>query len=168
MEQNRILHRVPWLWRFHVVHHSPQRLYWLNATRSHPGEILFRGFFNVLPLAALGASPEAIVLFGLANTTVGLFQHANIDFELGPLAYVFSVGEMHRWHHSLEVEEANSNYGSNFLFWDVVFGTRYREEERRCPDAIGIEHDALPSAWWSQQLAPFLRPVQAREADSAS
>ena len=50
--------------------------------------MVFRGFFSIMPLAALGATPEAIALVGLANVVVGLFQHANIDFELGPLSWI--------------------------------------------------------------------------------
>ena len=78
-----------------------------------------------------------------------------MDFKLGPLSWIFSVGEMHRWHHSMKITEANHNYGSNFLFWDVVFGTRYRNRERSGPDEVGIEDDYLPTSWWAQLSAPF-------------
>ncbi len=152
---HRWLHEVPSLWRFHAIHHNPQRLYWLNATRSHPVEIAFRGVINVIPLALLGAGESVLALVALTNSVLGLFQHANIDFEMGPLTWIFSVGEMHRWHHSVELAEANANYGSNFLFWDVVFGTRYRDRSRPGPAAIGIQHDDLPASWWAQLGAPF-------------
>ncbi len=152
---HRLMHEIPWLWRFHAIHHNPKRLYWLNATRAHPVEIAFRGFVNVIPMALLGAGEAVLALVSLTNAVVGLYQHANIDFKLGPLSWIFSVGEMHRWHHSVSVAEANNNYGSNFLFWDVVFGTRYRDPEREAPAEIGIEHDDLPSSWWGQLGAPF-------------
>lgn len=152
---HRLLHEIPTLWRFHAVHHNPKRIYWLNATRSHPIEISFRGVANVIPLALLGAGAEVITLVAVANAILGMYQHANIDFELGPLSWIFSVGEMHRWHHSISIDEANSNYGSNFLFWDVVFGTRFRDTTRKAPDEIGIADDYLPTAWWRQLLAPF-------------
>ena len=152
---HRLLHEVPWLWRFHAIHHNPKRLYWLNATRSHPVETAFRGIVNVIPLALLGAGAEVLALVALTNTVVGLFQHANIDFELGPLSWIFSVGEMHRWHHSVDIAEANHNYGSNFLFFDVLFGTRFRDPSRRRPDVLGIEHDHLPASYWRQLSAPF-------------
>ena len=152
---HRLLHEIPTLWRFHAVHHNPKRIYWLNATRSHPIEISFRGVANVIPLALLGAGAEVITLIAVTNAILGMYQHANIDFELGPLSWIFSVGEMHRWHHSISIDEANSNYGSNFLFWDVVFGTRFRDTTRNGPDEIGIADDYLPTAWWRQLLAPF-------------
>ena len=153
---HRWMHRHPLLWRFHVVHHSPERLYWLNATRSHPVEMVFRGIFNFLPLALLGASDEVLMLFGLTTICVGLFQHANIDFALGPLAWIFSVGEMHRWHHSEDLAEASHNYGNNFLFWDVVFGTWYRPGDRRAPERLGVEGlEAFPTGWLRQLAEPF-------------
>lgn len=152
---HRMLHEVPALWRFHAIHHNPKRLYWLNATRSHPVETAFRGIVNVIPLALLGAGEPLLALAVLTNTIVGLFQHANIDFKLGVLSWIFSVGEMHRWHHSIELAEANANYGSNFLFWDVVFGTRFRDADRSGPEVIGIQNDDLPASWWAQLGAPF-------------
>lgn len=153
---HRFMHEIPWLWRFHVIHHSPQRLYWLNATRAHPIEGAFRGFFNILPLALLGAGEEVIVLFGLTTMVVGLFQHANVDFELGPLAWIFSVGEMHRWHHSEILAEANHNYGNNFLFWDVVFRTWFRRPGVRAPRRLGIAGlEGFPLSFFQQLLEPF-------------
>ena len=155
---HRWLHEVPALWRFHAIHHNPKRVYFLNATRAHPVEIAFRGFVNVIPLALLGAGAEVIAMVAVTNAILGMFQHANVDFELGPLTWIFSVGEMHRWHHSVELAEANSNYGSNFLFWDVVFGTRFRDPTRRAPDEVGVAEDDLPAAWWAQLFAPFRSP----------
>lgn len=152
---HRWMHEVPLLWRFHAIHHNPKRLYWMNATRAHFGEVVFRGISNAIPLALLGAGAEVLALIGLANSLLGLFQHANINFKLGPLNWIFSVGEMHRWHHSLKMSEANHNYGSNFLFWDVVFGTRYRDAERSGPEHLGIENDRIPGSWWSQLWVPF-------------
>lgn len=60
-----------------------------------------------------------------------------------------------RWHHSLKISEANHSYGSNFLFWDVVFGTRYRDAEKTGPERLGIENDVIPDRWWSQLWVPF-------------
>ena len=152
---HRALHEIPALWRFHAIHHNPKRVYFLNATRSHPVEIAFRAFVNVIPLALVGAGEPLLALVALANSLIGMFQHANVDFKLGPLSWIFSVGEMHRWHHSVDISQANHNYGSNFLFWDVVFGTRYRDSSARGPDVVGIKDDFLPVSWWAQLSAPF-------------
>jgi len=153
---HRVMHESGILWRFHATHHSAPRLYWLNATRSHPGEMAFRGAVSILPLPFLGAGQALLAMNGIVNIVVGLFQHANVDFKLGPLSWIFSVGEMHRWHHSGRIEETNTNYGNNFLFWDAVFGTRYRPSGRAAPERLGIDGlDAFPRAILGQLVAPL-------------
>ena len=153
---HRVMHESELLWRLHATHHSAPRLYWLNATRSHPGEMLLRGTVGILPLAILGAGDSVIVLIALVNIVVGLFQHANIDFKLGPLSWIFSVGELHRWHHSQVIDEANRNYGNNFILWDAVFGTRFLPGDRAAPEALGIGGlDAFPRGYLAQLVAPI-------------
>ena len=152
---HRWLHEVPWLWRLHATHHSAERLYWLNATRAHPLEHVFRGCIGALPLAVVGATPELIALSVLCDGVIGLFQHANIDFRLGPLNYVFSAAPVHRWHHSRARFEADHNYGDSFIFWDLVFGTYYNPAQREV-DELGVDAlDAYPRGFLGQLAAPF-------------
>jgi len=152
---HRWLHEVPWLWRLHATHHSPERLYWLNATRAHPLEHVFRSSFGLLPLALAGAPTELIALQTITDAVVGLFQHANIAIRLGPLDYVFSAAPVHRWHHSRAKDEADHNYGDTFIFWDLVFGTYLRPEGREV-EALGIAGlDAFPRGYLAQIAAPF-------------
>lgn len=152
---HRWMHESPWLWRFHSVHHSARRVYWLNALRSHPGETVFRGSISSIPLAVLGTPPEVLAYWMVIGRIAGLFQHANIDFALGPFGWIFSIGELHRWHHSRDRAEADHNFGDTFIFWDGVFGTRYLPPEP-APERVGIAGlDAFPTRWWQQQLAPF-------------
>jgi sterol desaturase/sphingolipid hydroxylase (fatty acid hydroxylase superfamily) len=152
---HRWLHQVPWLWRLHATHHSAERLYWLNATRAHPLEHVFRSAFGMLPLALAGAAPELLALQAVTDSVVGLFQHANVDIRLGPLNWVFSAAPVHRWHHSRSRGEADHNYGDTFIFWDLVFGTYYRPKEREV-EALGIAGlDAFPRGYLAQLAAPF-------------
>jgi sterol desaturase/sphingolipid hydroxylase (fatty acid hydroxylase superfamily) len=151
---HRVMHENEWLWRFHATHHSAPRLYWLNATRAHPCEMLFRGTIGMLPMSILGAGESIFIMLAIVNVSVGLFQHANIDFRLGPLSWIFSVGELHRWHHSTVIAEANQNYGNNFIFWDAVFGTRFFPRDRHCPNELGIG-TVFPPTLAGQLAAPF-------------
>jgi len=161
---HRWMHEIPWLWRFHSIHHSARRVYWLNALRAHPGEHLFRGFLGAIPLAVLGAPPEVLAYWMVLTRVGGLFQHANIDFALGPFSWIFSIGELHRWHHSASKEEADHNFGDTFIVWDLVFGTRYLPPEP-APVAVGIRGlQAFPTGWWQQQLAPFRFSAIERES----
>jgi sterol desaturase/sphingolipid hydroxylase (fatty acid hydroxylase superfamily) len=153
---HRVLHRIPWLWRFHSIHHSAKRVYWLNATRTHPGELLVRGFFGAVPLAVLGVGEPVLAYWMVLGRVAGLFQHANIDFVLGPFSWVFSIGDLHRWHHSCDRAEADRNYGNSFIFWDTLFGTRYLPSDRETPAEVGIGGlDAFPMGLLGQLAAPF-------------
>ena len=86
----------------------------------------------------------------------GIFQHANLQLRLGPLNHFFSMAELHRWHHSKTIEEANHNYGQTVIVWDTLFGTRFLPADREPPEAIGIpDLPAFPMTWWAQIRSPF-------------
>ena len=166
---HRWMHENAFLWRFHSVHHSPSRVYWLNGIRAHPGEHVFRGFLSGIPLAVLGAPPEILAWWTVLTRVGGLFQHANIDFALGPFAWIFSIGELHRWHHAAAKEECDHNYGDTFILWDTVFGTRHLPPDRPAPEEVGIRGlAAYPKSWWGQIVAPFRwREIEARSGGIA-
>ena len=152
---HRWQHECDVLWRFHSVHHSAPRLYWLNGARNHPVDLGLTYIVGYLPLIALGASGAAILLFSLFDPLLGLLQHANIGLRLGPLNYVFSACEPHRWHHSGTLGEANTNYGSNLLVWDLVFGT-FSLPGGCAPATIGIaDMPDYPQSFAAQMAVPF-------------
>jgi sterol desaturase/sphingolipid hydroxylase (fatty acid hydroxylase superfamily) len=153
---HRLSHEVDWLWRFHAMHHSAPRLYFLNAVRFHPVDIALSTFSPMIPLIVIGADGRVIALFGLVSAVHGLFQHANIVLKLGPLNWFFSMAELHRWHHSRLLEESNTNFGQNLIVWDVVFGTRFLPADREPPSDIGIAGlPAFPMDYWGQLMSPL-------------
>ncbi|MFP6626151.1 MAG: sterol desaturase family protein [Deltaproteobacteria bacterium] len=153
---HRLEHEHEFLWRLHATHHSAPRLYFLNAGRFHPLDFLLLFVCWYAPLVALGCSEEILALFALFTTLHGVFQHSNLQIRLGPLNWIFSMAELHRWHHSRRLEEANANYGANLIVWDVVFGTRRLPAGRRPPAAIGIgDLPGFPNGYFAQLLSPF-------------
>ena len=153
---HRWQHEHEWLWRFHAVHHSAPRLYWLNAARFHPLDLGVLYALGYLPLVILGCPESVIMLFTLFDAVFGMLQHSNIDVRLGPLNRVFSMAEPHRWHHSRVLGEANTNYGSNLIVWDVVFGTFFLPADRPPPVEIGIAGmPAFPARYLEQLATPF-------------
>jgi sterol desaturase/sphingolipid hydroxylase (fatty acid hydroxylase superfamily) len=152
---HRLMHGP--LWRFHAVHHSTPRLYWLNSWRVHPVEGLLYFGTTVVPLALLGV-PERPLLFVAAFSTVfRMLQHSNIDVRTGPLTWIFSTAELHRWHHSPHRAEAEANYGNVLAVWDVLLGTRALPD-RRPPLEVGLPGgEAFPPGYGGQLLAPFRR-----------
>ena len=153
---HRLMHEHDVLWRFHAVHHSAPRLYWLNAARFHPVDLALVGTGKMLPLAFLGAGAEVLALVVLFSAIHGTFQHSNLVLRLGPLNWIFSMAELHRWHHSPVMEEANHNYGQNVIVWDLVFGTFFWPRDREPPEDIGIpDLPAFPMRVLPQLASPF-------------
>jgi len=153
---HRWQHEHDVLWRFHAVHHSAPRLYWLNAARFHPVDIGLLYLVGYLPLVALGCSERVVMLFALFDAVFGMLQHCNIAMRLGPLNRLFSAAEPHRWHHSRTAAEANTNYGSNLIVWDLLFGTFFLPADREPPEAIGIsDMPDFPQRYVAQLASPF-------------
>ncbi|MFK7894346.1 MAG: sterol desaturase family protein [Myxococcota bacterium] len=167
---HRLTHEIPFLWRFHAVHHSAPRLYFLNAARFHPVDITLSNFAPMIPLIILGADAQLIALFGLVSAVHGLFQHANLVLRLGPLNWIFSMAELHRWHHSPVLEESNTNYGQNLIVWDVVFGTRFLPKDREAPREIGLNGlSQFPMDYIGQLMSPFRwQEIERKSAVAAS
>jgi sterol desaturase/sphingolipid hydroxylase (fatty acid hydroxylase superfamily) len=153
---HRLQHETDILWRFHATHHSARRLYWLNAARFHIVDIVMTGLAFLIPLIALGADGRVIALWILASSVHGICQHANVKIRCGWLNWVFSMAELHRWHHSRLERESNTNYGQTLILFDVLFGTRFLPKDRVPPDDIGIANlAAFPMTWWAQMVSPL-------------
>jgi sterol desaturase/sphingolipid hydroxylase (fatty acid hydroxylase superfamily) len=145
------------LWRLHATHHSAHRLYWLNAGRFHPIDNILLYIAEATPLILLGVTDQVMALFVIFTGLHGMCQHANINMKLGPLNYIFSMAELHRWHHSKKLEEANNNFGANLIFWDILFGTFFYPKNRTIqPDGVGLKDmPRFPQKYFSQLLSPF-------------
>ncbi len=161
---HRASHKVPFLWRFHAVHHSPKRLYFFNAARFHFVDWLVLNAIEVGVLFLIGVDPKVIALSAAFVQIHGLFQHANIETRLGPLNYLLSAAELHRWHHSKVVAESDRNFGNNVILWDLLFGTFYLPAGREV-GVLGLMNPAYPQDFLGQAVAPFRRLPQDKPAD---
>lgn len=141
------------LWRFHQIHHSAERLYFLNAGRAHPLESAVLVTASILPAMALGAPVETLVATATFLNIHSVLRHSNVDVRLGPLNWVFSMSEGHRWHHSANLDDAK-NYGVNLMLWDWIFGTSHLP--KGAPARLGLAGDTeLPRGWLAQLKVPF-------------
>jgi sterol desaturase/sphingolipid hydroxylase (fatty acid hydroxylase superfamily) len=125
-----------WLWRVHVAHHLPDKVYLLMHPVGHPLNFLVSLAIVQLPLVTLGARPETVFLFNALMGLQGLVSHYNVDIRAGWLNYLLVGTELHRNHHSADLREAK-NYGVLTPFWDLVFGT-FRYQPGRLPLALGV------------------------------
>lgn len=164
---HRWMHENEFMWRWHAVHHSSTRLYWFNGTRSHPLEGLVSSLLWGIPLALVQAPVEIVFVTGLLGRTIGRFQHTNMDLILGPFDYIFSSPKNHRYHHSKNIEEGNSNYGGDVIFWDILFGTFYLPKGKTPSDEIGIGGmPNFPNTFVGLMLAPFTYGQIKQEAEA--
>jgi sterol desaturase/sphingolipid hydroxylase (fatty acid hydroxylase superfamily) len=155
---HNLLHRVPWLWTFHKVHHSITTMDWIGNWRFHWMEILVYKSLQWLPLAALDASGPAVFAVAVVTTVWGDFNHANLDLGLGRLGYVLNNPRMHLWHHDQSSEGGTAkNFGIVFSIWDFIFGTAYWPRERS-PEQLGYPGmTEMPSSFPGQALWPLTR-----------
>lgn len=151
---HRWSHINHFLWRLHAIHHSPQRLYWLNGERRHPlSALLLAG--PGLGVLLLGASAEAVSAWFAILTTIHLaFQHSNLDYRVGPLKYLLGVAEVHRWHHKREYEDAQVNFGEFWMIWDHLFGSFRLGKMPLSAGDLGLRED-FPRGYADQLLWPF-------------
>lgn len=152
---HRFNHTIPFLWRFHAVHHSVQKMYWLNTSRFHPFEKAMQFLMDVFPFMILGVSEKVIALHLILYGVNGFFQHCNIDLKFGWLNYIISSTELHRWHHSKNVNESNSNYGNNVSIWDLVFGSLYLPKNKSVEE-LGLVNKNYPQRFHLQLKSPFI------------
>ncbi len=158
---HRFAHANPTLWRLHAVHHSPDKLYWLNTARFHPLEKALQFAFDSMPFILLGVNEYVLAFYFVCYAVNGFYQHSNVHLRFGPLSYVFSTAELHRWHHSKILREANHNYSNTTIVWDIVFGTYYRPRDRDLA-RTGIQNDRYPMNFGRQLLGPFVRNLESR------
>jgi sterol desaturase/sphingolipid hydroxylase (fatty acid hydroxylase superfamily) len=139
-------HRIPFLWRFHNVHHTDPELDVSTAFRFHFGEIAFSSGFNVIQISLIGISPWAFALYQLVFQSEVLFHHSNWRLPIGferLLSRVLVTPRMHGIHHSQVQRENNSNFGTVFPWWDRL----HRTLGLNVPQAevvIGIPAYSLP------------------------
>jgi len=156
---HRFAHMNPTLWRLHAVHHSPDKLYWLNTARFHPLEKALHFCFDSMPFILLGVNEYVLAFYFVCYAVNGFYQHSNLYLRPGLLNYIFSTAELHRWHHSKILEEANHNYSNTTIIWDMVFGTYYRPRNRRMERA-GIQNDRYPMRFGQQLIGPFVKNLE--------
>jgi len=156
--QHRLFHYVPLFWRLHRVHHSDTEFDATTALRFHPAEILLSMLIKIVAVVALGAPAMAVLAFEVILNATAMFNHANLRLPAAldrALRWVLVTPDMHRVHHSVHVEETNSNYGFNLPWWDRLFGS-YRAQPRDGHTGMEIGLHEL-RARQDQGLAALLR-----------
>jgi len=155
---HRLQHRVPFLWRFHAIHHSSEKLDFVAAHREHPLDGLYTQLFMNLPAVALGFSFEGLLGLVAFRGLWATFIHSNVQLPLGPLALVFGSPQHHHLHH-LRGRDVG-NYANLAPWLDLLFGTHVSGST---DDALGLDEPA-PRTY----LGLLAYPFWSREQPSAT
>jgi sterol desaturase/sphingolipid hydroxylase (fatty acid hydroxylase superfamily) len=163
---HRLLHRVPWLWKFHQLHHSIEELDWAATFRSHWGEIIVYQTIVYLPLVVLGVSDGVVFAILVFTLLIQELSHANLRWDWGPLRYVINSPRFHAWHHAVELHgRGGQNFGVTLALWDWLFGTAYWPGPAESPSRYGFEGmNQYPGGIWQRLWHPFRRGPGARAA----
>jgi sterol desaturase/sphingolipid hydroxylase (fatty acid hydroxylase superfamily) len=158
---HRLQHRVPFLWRFHSIHHSAEHLDWLAAHREHPIDTIYTmGLIN-LPAFVMGFPIQTIALLLAFRGLWAIYIHSNVRLPIGPLRMLIGAPELHHWHHDRDRDAGN--YANISPLMDLIFGTY------RCPDhepaAFGIK-EPISRNYLGQMVHPFL-PARLRDRSGA-
>jgi sterol desaturase/sphingolipid hydroxylase (fatty acid hydroxylase superfamily) len=123
---HRVSHSLPLLWRLHKIHHSDTEVRAITGLLHHPGEILFSYLVMISFFVVIGIPIIVIVTYSISYQIHAVFSHANIKIPNRIntfFSYLIFMPDLHRIHHSIDMQEGNSNFGSIFPIWDKVFGT---------------------------------------------
>ncbi len=161
---HRAFHKVPWLWRFHAVHHSIEEMDWLAAHRVHPVDQILTKSASLIPIFALGFSPEPLFLFAVMYRWQALLIHSNVRIGFGPLRWIFTSPQFHHWHHANQPEAIDKNFAGQLSLLDLLFGT-FHLPGRQTPRFYGTE-EPVPDGYVGQLAYPFRWNNWAQDRDS--
>jgi sterol desaturase/sphingolipid hydroxylase (fatty acid hydroxylase superfamily) len=157
---HRWSHQIPFLWRFHAVHHSAEAMDWLVNTRAHPVDMIFTRLCGFIPMYVLGlAQPMARtldvvpLLVILTGTVWGFFIHSNLNWRFGPIEWLISTPAFHHWHHTYD-GPINKNYSPMLPWIDRIFGT-YHVPRAEWPSRYGTD-TPVPAGLAGQLIDPLL------------
>ncbi|MGV8950549.1 MAG: sterol desaturase family protein [Cypionkella sp.] len=150
---HRLSHAVPFLWKFHAVHHSIEEMDWLATHRVHPIDQIFTNALSLLPVYFLGFSGPAVVISLTIFQAHALLLHSNVRIKFGPLKWLIASPEYHHWHHADQREAYDRNFAAQLSLIDLIAGTIFLPKHR--PARYGVS-DPVPRSYPQQLLFPFI------------
>lgn len=158
---HNLLHRVPFFWKFHKVHHSVREMGFAAHFRFHFMEtFVYRvGLFVFLSYLFNFKLEYSFYMYAF-TVLIGHLNHANIGIDYGPLKYVLNNPKMHIWHHAKHLPTSHPrgvNFGLTLSVWDYLFGTDYVPESGRDIELGFDDIETFPKDVPGQMIRPFKR-----------
>jgi len=151
---HRAHHKIPFLWRFHSIHHSCKTLDWLAGSRLHLVEVFLTRGLVMVPLYVLGFSEEALNAYVILVGVQAVAIHANIGADLSWCRFLLATPQYHHWHHAKDEDYVDVNYAVHLPVIDLLFGT-FKCPKKQWPKAYGIVSAEPPFGFWKQLIYPF-------------
>ena len=157
-----LLHKLGWMWKFHMVHHSDLKVDATTATRIHPGDYLFRELFAVAAIIVVGIPMASYFFYRFLTIFFTYATHSNIDVPRWldrSIAWVLVTPNMHKFHHHFELPWTDMNFGNIFSFWDRIFGTFVYDDVKRIRYGLNFLDEGMDENVMYQLKLPFDRRV---------
>jgi len=157
------LHKISWMWRFHMVHHSDTKVDATTGTRHHPGDYLIRELYSLGVILLTGMPVSFYIFYRIATVFFTYWTHANIRMPLWldkPLSFVFVTPNMHKFHHHFERPWTDTNFGNIFSFWDRIFGTMTYDDPSKVHYGLDVLDDATADDVAYQFKLPFNKDIE--------
>ena len=129
-----LMHRIKWLWKLHMVHHSDTKVDATTGTRHHPGDYILRELFALVAIILIGAPIAFYFFFRICTIFFTYVTHANISMPNWldkSLSWIFVTPNMHKLHHHFKLPWTDANFGNMFSIWDRIFGTMVYDDPKK-------------------------------------
>lgn len=158
-----VMHKIKWMWKFHMIHHSDTHVDVTTGTRHHPGEWLFREASMILGILVMGMPIWLYFLYRSCAALFTHFNHANIivpEWIDRPISWIFVSPNMHKVHHHYKRPFTDSNYGNIFSIWDRLFGTFTYTDPKKLRYGLDVLDDRTDEDLSYQFKLPFDKTVK--------
>ena len=158
-----MLHKVQWMWKFHLVHHSDTHVDVTSATRHHPGDYFCREIFALFAIFIFGIPLAYYLIYRFITVFFTYFTHANINMPRAldkAIGYIFVTPHMHKFHHHRELPWTDSNFGNIFSVWDRMFGTLTYDDPTKIVYGLDIVDESRDQDIAYQFKLPFDKTVK--------
>ena len=164
---HRMFHTVPFLWRFHSIHHSADVMDWLAGSRLHLVDAVVTRALSYVPIYILGFSETAMFVYVAWVVIQATFIHANVRWQLRSIRWLLATPSFHHWHHSAAPEAVNKNFAVHLPALDWLFGSHYLPDQ--WPASYGLMDNAnMPTEYVAQLVYPFRHKPEVRTVDAGS
>lgn len=136
-----LLHRVKWMWKFHMVHHSDTKVDATTGTRHHPGDYLIRELFAIATVIVFGIPVAFYVFYRICTIFCTYLTHANISVPRWldhTISFLFITPNVHKFHHHFERPWTDTNFGNIFSIWDRLFGTFVYDDPKKIKYGLDV------------------------------